>query len=100
MAVWLRAGDGDIQDLAPHEGGVFTLAELHAAVGGYIELVRAGTDADGITSTFFVVNEEGKLMGLEVNVAASILFYESGGNPYDVLVGDVLLVSRAEMGES
>lgn len=50
--------DGTRQPVQPANGSDFTLEEMQAIVGGYIELV----ELDG--STTMVVNEEGKLIPL------------------------------------
>jgi hypothetical protein len=66
----------------PANGKLFTLPELQKIVGGYIEIAQ--TDS----ALMMVLNEEGKLMGLPVNVIASALYrYRST----DHIVGNVLL---------
>ena len=57
--------DGTRQPVQPANGSDFTLEEMQAIVGGYIELV----ELDG--STTMVVNEEGKLIPLSLNLEAS-----------------------------
>ncbi len=49
------------------EGKCYTLEELQAIVGGYIEIVQLG---DGVV---MVVDEEGRLKGYEQNLCASFL---------------------------
>jgi len=51
--------------LDPEEG--YSLAELQAMVGGYVEVVQLPND-DGL---IMIVNEEGRLKGLPENWAAS-----------------------------
>lgn len=80
------AGDRDYTQ--PAADGVFTLAEMQAIVGGYIEIVPSRIE-DGMV---LVVNEDGKLLGLPANALAS------GHCPGDVLVGNVLLCTRKEAG--
>ena len=60
--------DGTRQPVQPANGSDFTLEEMQAIVGGYIELV----ELDG--STTMVVNEEGKLIPLSLNLEASRIF--------------------------
>lgn len=64
--------------------GKLTLEQMQAAVGGYIEYVHAG-------SKTLVVNEEGLLKGLPLNVMAS----DIAGRP---IVGDALLVNTKDVG--
>lgn len=61
------------------------LESLQSEVGGYIEFIDLGS---GLS---MVVNEEGKLKRLPVNVIATKIFSSSFG-AYDVIAGDVLLV--------
>ncbi len=82
--------DGTVQDYPPANGKHYTLAELQAAVGGYIELVHLD---DNLA---LVLNEEGKLHGLPVNERASELYCLHYG-PVDHIVGDALLCSEASI---
>lgn len=77
----------DATEVAPKNGTDFQLDELQEFVGGYIEIVTA---RDG---RLIVLNEEGKLNGLPVNVVATILY----GNPDDAIVGDVLVCSPTQI---
>ena len=63
---------------------VGTLDDYQKIVGGYIEVVVL---ADGCS---MYVNEEGKLDGLPVNAAATVLV------PGDVIVGNVLIVGPTD----
>ena len=58
---------------------------LKKAVGGYVEAVHIGDDA------VMYLNEEGKLLGLDVNPIATKL-YRSFISTSDVIVGDVCIV--------
>lgn len=78
---------GEIQHVTPKDGKKFSLEELQAAVGGLVEL---SVLEDGMD---FWVNEEGKLMGLDVNPKATALWQHSFG-PYDVIAGDVIVTTR------
>lgn len=64
------------------------LEDLQSAVGGHIEIVPTKN------GKYMVVNEEGKLMGLEVNVDATKM-YESGGA--DFIVGNVVICEKNEI---
>ncbi len=81
MAAKIIKANGLIRDITP-AGDTFTLAELKEIVGGYIELVWL---PHGMV---LVVNEDGKMNGLPVNVVATELYKA------DVLVGDVLLCNE------
>lgn len=61
-----------------------TLKRMQEAVGGYIERVSHRNRA----SIDIWVNEEGKMLGLEINPIATALSTVFG---YDVLVGDALI---------
>lgn len=76
--------DGSVHELE-RVGEKPTLEELHKAVGGYIEVVRAD-----VRGTLMVVNEEGLVHGLPVNRLASLLYgYERHGQP---IVGPAILI--------
>ena len=55
-----------------------TLEQMQKAVGGYIEMIRISPD------TMMWVNEEGRLLKLKINQAASFLAQQT-------IVGDVIL---------
>jgi hypothetical protein len=77
---------GEISDVTP-AGGKFSLKELQAHVGGYIEVVRVEIEG---ADMIMICNEEGLLMGLPYNICASDL---SGLN----LVGDVVLAPDSSL---
>ena len=83
----LLKADGTVADYPP-KGKRYTLEELQAAVGGYIEVHHIH---DG--SLLLVINEEGKLHRLPVNDRATELY----DNPNDVVVGDVLVCGRKDI---
>lgn len=58
-----------------------TLEALQSLVGGYIEVVRVGDVFGG--ALYYVVNEEGKLLGLKPNVHTW----------HDVLCGPVVMLA-------
>lgn len=81
--------DGTHRDVVPEDGKHFTLDELQELVGGYIELVPGEH-----TETYdVVVNEEGKLRGLEANPTATEYCGVTG---LDTLVGNVLILTGEE----
>jgi hypothetical protein len=66
-----------------------TLETLQGFVGGYIDYVTIGDGVD------MIINDEGKIMGLEPNWVATFLW----GQP-DMIVGDVLVVGIGDEGEN
>jgi len=76
--------NGTQSTVAPANGTRFSLAELQAIVGGYIEIVYA-LDGQAI-----VLNEDGKLNDLPVNAGACAL-YGPARSGHDLIVGDVLV---------
>lgn len=80
MTAYIIKTSGEKKEVKPKNGTDFKLAELQAIVGGYIEVVPT---KDG---KIMIVNEEGKLHGLELNPKATELL----GFP-DIIVGDVLV---------
>jgi hypothetical protein len=79
----LYRADGTQETVAPKNKKYFRLAELQALVGGYIEMVFLN---DG---RIMVVNEEGKIDGLPVNVRATEIIRRCGRE--DAIVGDALV---------
>ena len=76
--------NGQIVEAEPKNGKDFKLRELQKIVDGYIEIVWLPNDK------IMVVNEDGKLRGLETNVEATRIYYNAFGYQ-DIIVGDVLL---------
>lgn len=89
-AVWIKA-DGEQIDVQPRNGKTFELDELQAFVGGYIEILYIKNNK------FMVVNEEGKLNGLDVNAIGTHIWNDHSDVPhaFDPVVGDVLVCSRS-----
>lgn len=75
--------NGEIIEVEPKNGTDFKLPELQKIVGGYIEIVNLTKDR------IMVVNEEGKIYGLDINSAATELLVQNGG--CDIVVGNVLV---------
>jgi hypothetical protein len=82
--------DGRAREVAPANGRTFTLPELQAVVGGFIELHPL---ADG---RWVVLNEDGKRLQLPVNDAATALLH-GRLSPFDLVVGTVLVCGPKEM---
>lgn len=81
--------DGIIEDVTPKSGSDFTLEEMQAMVGGYIETLSL-TDGKWI-----VVNEEGKLNNLPLNFNATKIIRDNGYNDY--IVGNALICNNNEI---
>jgi hypothetical protein len=85
---YLYKTSGEIVPVLPVNGTSFTLGELSSFVNGYVQIV---TLKDG---RLMIMNEEGKIDGLEqndtaTNLAKSVLFHG------DYVVGDVLVTPYA-----
>ncbi|MEA2628997.1 MAG: hypothetical protein QOJ10_1457 [Chloroflexota bacterium] len=78
------------EEVQPANGRDFKLAEAQALVGGMIEIHPLD---DG---RIIVINEEGKLEQLPINVEATILWRQTYGGR-DVIVGDVLVCKTSEL---
>lgn len=62
---------------------------LYEGVHGLVELVSLNRDVD------MWVNEEGKLIGLEPNIIASMIWSKVFPNP-DIIMGDVVITGGAD----
>lgn len=82
--------NGEETQVYPKDGKVFTLEELQAAVGGYIEQVPLNTG-----QTMFV-NEEGKIRGLHANAKATRIATRES-RIWDIIVGDVIVCEPNEI---
>lgn len=89
MALVIKA-DGTKDALQPKNNKVFTLEELKSVVGGYIEIVQLTEDY------LMIINEEGKLLDLPINVVATRV-YRASRNTDDFIVGNVLICSNKEI---
>ena len=83
MAQLLKS-NGETKTVEPKNGTDFELSELQAIVGGYIQVAYLRDDE------IMVFDEEGKLKEKDLNLQAS-LRYRRDVNPYDSIVGDVLI---------
>lgn len=82
--------DGSVIDVEPKNGTDFELQELHDIVDGYIEIVRLNNEQ------IMVVNEEGKLYGLDFNAnATNIMRNNIATNDY--VVGDALICDNSQV---
>jgi len=92
MATLIPA-DTPPREVAPRNGRAYTLEELKAIVGGYIEAVPM---PDG---RVMFLNEDGHRLALPVNriATAIVRMVRPGGG--DVVVGDVVICTLTEAGE-
>jgi hypothetical protein len=82
--------NGDTTYVDPKNGTDFSLEELQSIVGGDIEILNI-PDYGEIHDRIFVINEEGKLNGLEYNEYATVMARMNGTITLDdYFVGDVL----------
>ena len=77
--------NGTQEPSSPKNGKHYELKELQAIVGGYIQEVCLTDDS------VMVLNEEGKLEGLPMNVRATEVFRKNFPTNPDFIVGDVLV---------
>lgn len=78
---------GEVTEIKPANGKDFSLEELQGYVDGLIEATQT---EDGRT---LIVNEEGKLNELDLNVTATELY----NRPFDVIVGNAILINKEEL---
>lgn len=82
--------DNTQETVHPANGTDFSLKECREVVGGHIEIAHL---ADG---QIMVLNEEGKLDILPLNLEATKL-YLAGRIGYDEILGDVLVCAADEL---
>lgn len=79
----LYTTDGERIKVTPSNGTDFSLEELQGFVGGYIEIIRLGDNR------LVIVNEEGKLLGLPMNIFVTNIIQSAGRQ--DIIVENVLI---------
>src|SRR5688572_1132091 len=84
--------NGEVIPTEPANGTDYELAQLKEIVGGMLGIVPLhDVQIEGIPEgedLIMILNEEGKLMSLEVNLLATSLWEEVVGVGVDVIVGD------------
>lgn len=83
--------DGTTIMTKPKNGSDFSLGELQAIVGGYVEIVQI---KQGSESCIMVVNEDGISKNLPANLIATELY---GSNHGFAIVGTVLICKQSEV---
>ena len=99
MAILIKA-NRVVEKVLPKNKKTFTLAELQEYVGGYIEIVPIEKVPHFyMRDALMVVNEEGKLNGLPINIIATdiYLYNHTGIMGVDTIVGDVLICKSKEI---
>lgn len=85
---YLYKTDGDVLPIYP-KGEKFTLQELQALVGGYVEIVDVHEDF------YAICDEEGKIKGKDGNEKATTLAHTKGTLPLsDFFVGDIVFIPK------
>ena len=79
--------DGREEFIEPKNGTDFSLEDLQTIVGGHIEIVQLGDER------IMVVNEEGKIHRLPLNVRATCIV--NGEGIADTIVGNVLVCNQS-----
>jgi hypothetical protein len=79
---------GGEETVTPQNGKHFSLKELKKIVGGYIENVYLNN------GDIMIVNEEGKLDGLPLNIKATAIFRKNFPDSEDTIVGDILITEQ------
>jgi hypothetical protein len=88
MATMLYQPDGRTKQIQP-AGTHWSVAELQALVGGNPEVVST------VDQKFMVINDEGKLLGLELNIPATRIYLHGRK---DVIMGNAVVVdTRLEL---
>ena len=83
--------DGSERQVLPASGQAFTLEELQALVGGYVEPLRLPS------GDIVLLDEDGKLKQKPKNGRATTLVRSAGIAAADFIVGDVLVCSKSEL---
>lgn len=82
--------DGTITTVEPKNGTDYSLEELKEIVDGHIEVLYLNDEE------MMVLNEEGKILGLDLNDNATAIISEAGYWD-DFIVGDVLVCKNDEV---
>lgn len=87
---YILKSNGSIEEVVPSNGRAYTLDELQKIVGGYIEMVTPNKG-----SKIMIVNEEGKLYRMPLNVKATNWIRRRG--VLDFVVGDALIIEEERL---
>jgi hypothetical protein len=84
---------GMMLDATPKNGKTYTLKEMQSMVNGLIQVI----DLSPAVNALMVMNEEGKLLELPLNVNATRIFRMAFEGTDDFVVGDVLICKKNQM---
>lgn len=95
MAILLKAEENTEEEVFPKSGPSFTLEELQTYVGGYLEPIYL------LDGRVMLVEENAKLrmFGWKNFAATAIARNARRIGPYEDLIGDIVICTRAEMGD-
>lgn len=98
MATLYRIAKDDVlfqtivkEEVQPKNGTDFSLEELQGYIGGHIEIVPLTKDR------LMIVDEEGKLKGLPLNIPATKIYNDESFCVTDTIVGNALVCKRSEV---
>jgi len=91
MAIRIAADGTEVKIELTNGRSTFSLEELQAAVGGYIELLSLPDGRD------MYLNEDGKAKGLPYNAKATALGRAAGISDRDWVVGPVIVLDPSEV---
>lgn len=83
---YILNADGSYKETSPQNGKYYDLRELQSAVGGLIEPIYIGN------GKVMFINGEGKLMGLPVNLNATLRLNRAGITDY--VAGSALITTE------
>lgn len=83
--------NGEKINVEPKDGMHYSLKEMQKIVGGYIEIIYLNDNQ------LMIVNEEGKIDGLDYNDEATAVLEKSYPYSGDFIAGDVLVCSASEV---
>ena len=92
MGTIYKVGGLVIDNYTPKNGKTYELSELQAIVSGSIEILTINDDKQ-----YMVLNEEGKLKGLGINLEATKILQKNFPLTSDIIVGDVLVCDANEI---
>lgn len=100
MALLLKT-NGRIDTITPPNGSSFRFegpGELYELLSTDSLQVIPIPDSEGEGGRVLVVDEEGKLKeGKQLNRLATLLFHEIGGDPYDFIMGEAVVLEKGEL---
>jgi hypothetical protein len=88
MTAFILPPVGKTRAYAPANGKSFSLREVQAAVGGFVESLPVSDQY------LMILDEDGKSKDKPLNERATKILHLAGGSPSDYVVGDVLICER------